>query len=212
MNKKQRIMAAAETLVKTGQFHEITLNEIAKRADVGKGTIYEYFPSKDELFFQTAIAAYDQMCELLRQSIAEQCRIQERLERACATISSFVMDHRPLFRLMHAQGELAQGKGGKMWERWMRHRKGLSDVIAEVIRTASERGEVRPAASAEAMAEYFIGMIRTQFNELEGLSEKDRSHRTLVALFLHGLMCSTPAPSANKHHSLNTRPSKLVRE
>ena len=60
--KRLRIMQAAEQLFRTRQFHEIALDEVARVADVGKGTIYLHFSDKEDLFFQTAVAGYDEMC------------------------------------------------------------------------------------------------------------------------------------------------------
>ena len=70
-DKKQRIMQAAEQLFRTHRFHEITLEEIAREAKVGKGTIYLYFSDKEDLIFQAAITGFDEMCGVLRQNVDE---------------------------------------------------------------------------------------------------------------------------------------------
>lgn len=43
------IRAAFDVFIKKG-FHQTKMEEIARKAGVGKGTIYEYFPGKKELF------------------------------------------------------------------------------------------------------------------------------------------------------------------
>jgi TetR/AcrR family fatty acid metabolism transcriptional regulator len=195
MDKKKRIMAAAEKLFTTGQFHEITLDAVSELADVGKGTIYEYFASKDDLFFQTAIAAFEQMCALLsRGSAATERSVEQGLRTACEAICKFVEERRPLFRLMHAEGERALGRGGGLRKRWNQHRGKMVSAVAEIIRRGVHRGQVRDDISAEAMAEYFLGLLRTKFNELEGQAEADRSPRALVSLFVRGLGNHGQAP------------------
>jgi len=192
MDKKIRIMIAAEGLSKTGQFHEITLDEVAKRADVGKGTIYQYFDSKDDLFFQTALAAFDQMCQLLRENTAGEGSVQEHLRQACAAICGFARERRPLFRLIQAQGERSLGKGGTLRQQWIEHRKQMTEVVAEVIRAGVQRGQVRDDISPEALAEYFLGMLRTRVSEFDSLSDRDRSEEALVSLFMDGLISRRP--------------------
>lgn len=188
MDKKNRIMMAVEDLFRTGQFHEITLDQVAKRADVGKGTIYEYFESKDDLFFQTAIAAFEQMCELLRRQSADtESSVEHRLQRACEAICKFVAERRRLFRLMHAQSERTLAKGGGLRQRWVQQHKKLTQAIAEIIRLGAERRQARADLSPEVLAEYLLGMIRTRLNELEGLSDADRSLQAMISLFVHGL-------------------------
>ena len=41
--KRHHIMLAVEKLATSRRFHEITLEEVAKTAKIGKGTIYHYF-------------------------------------------------------------------------------------------------------------------------------------------------------------------------
>lgn len=55
-DKKRRLIvdAAAVVFANTG-YHETTIQDIATQADIGKGTVYEYFPSKEDLF----LAVYD---------------------------------------------------------------------------------------------------------------------------------------------------------
>lgn len=49
---KERILAAAQEVFSQKGFHQATMDEIADRADVGKGTLYRHFPSKESLFHQ----------------------------------------------------------------------------------------------------------------------------------------------------------------
>lgn len=47
-----RIFDSAENLFSEKDFHEVKMEEIAKNANVGKGTIYTYFKSKEDLLFK----------------------------------------------------------------------------------------------------------------------------------------------------------------
>jgi AcrR family transcriptional regulator len=48
--KRRVILDSAAALFATKPFHEVTLDHIAKKAKLGKGTIYLYFESKDDLY------------------------------------------------------------------------------------------------------------------------------------------------------------------
>ena len=58
---RSRLLAAAKHLRATKGFHATKIADIAAAADVGTGTFYLYFPTKDALFVdlvrETAIAA-----------------------------------------------------------------------------------------------------------------------------------------------------------
>lgn len=59
----QEILAAALALFESDDWEQVTVEEIAQKAEVGKGTIYKHFTSKDEIYaslvmdFQRAILA-----------------------------------------------------------------------------------------------------------------------------------------------------------
>jgi len=51
-NKKTLIMNAAMSLIEKHGISKLTVSDIAIEAKIGKGTVYEYFTSKDEIFIE----------------------------------------------------------------------------------------------------------------------------------------------------------------
>ena len=49
--KRDQILKAAEELFASRRYDEITMDEIAQLAQVGKGTLYRYFSSKEALLY-----------------------------------------------------------------------------------------------------------------------------------------------------------------
>jgi TetR/AcrR family fatty acid metabolism transcriptional regulator len=49
--KGAAILKAAENIFARKGFHAATVSDIARKAKVSEGTIYEYFSSKEELLF-----------------------------------------------------------------------------------------------------------------------------------------------------------------
>ena len=49
--RKAQILAAAERVFSRKGFPEATISDVAREAGVSDATIYEYFPSKEELLF-----------------------------------------------------------------------------------------------------------------------------------------------------------------
>lgn len=48
-DKRRRILAAATAVFAERDFHRVQVSEVATRAGVGKGTVYLYFPTKEQL-------------------------------------------------------------------------------------------------------------------------------------------------------------------
>lgn len=64
MNKKERIILSSIEFMKSGiNFSNIKVKDIAEKADIGKGTIYEYFDSKEDIFFNAILYIVDMLIE-----------------------------------------------------------------------------------------------------------------------------------------------------
>jgi AcrR family transcriptional regulator len=50
-NKKKRIVEAAAQVFALNGYSNAAVADIARQANIGKGTVYEYFQSKEDLFF-----------------------------------------------------------------------------------------------------------------------------------------------------------------
>lgn len=64
--KRQRIMQAAMEVFAGEGFAAAKVSEIARRAGVGKGTVYEYFSGKQQLLEEVSIVFLDQMTEMIK--------------------------------------------------------------------------------------------------------------------------------------------------
>ncbi|MGD9412882.1 MAG: TetR/AcrR family transcriptional regulator [Desulfobacterales bacterium] len=51
VNKKERIIEAAAQVFARSGYSNASIASIARQANIGKGTVYEYFNSKEDLFF-----------------------------------------------------------------------------------------------------------------------------------------------------------------
>ena len=202
-DKRQRIMHAAEKLFRARQFHELTLDDIAREADVGKGTLYLYFSDKNDLFFQTAVAGYDEMCELLRQNLVADAPFREDLLRACETISAFFKTRRPLFRMIETEGDRVLGDTAGLRKRWQQRREKLVAALAAVIAHGVDTGEIRSDVPALVLAEYLLGLMRTRAWEMDDWPEAMRSDEVVADFFLNGAV-ARPA----SRHSSPIRPMK----
>lgn len=64
--KRQDILKAARVLFMDKGFHNTKMEDIALAAGVGKGTLYEYFKNKQDIFDEGCIEYVDKMIEGLR--------------------------------------------------------------------------------------------------------------------------------------------------
>ena len=69
--REEDILAAALELCSTPEWESVTVEQIALRAEVGKGTVYKHFTSKDELLFRLMMAFYRELLQMLRENVAQ---------------------------------------------------------------------------------------------------------------------------------------------
>ncbi len=184
--KRAAIMQAAEHLFTSRRLHEITLDEVAETAGVGKGTIYRYFQDKDDLFFQTATAGFDDLCQLLRRKAPQSLTFDRQLLAACKHIAAFHEQRRQLFGMMQAEENRMHWFRGDLRRRWQERRRALVAALAEIVRRGVAAGEVRRDVAPEVLAGFLLGMLRTQARDLPETLAAPAPHRLVTELFRNG--------------------------
>ncbi|QBR12695.1 TetR/AcrR family transcriptional regulator [Sphingobacterium sp. CZ-2] len=98
--KKEQIFRSTLQLVNAGGFHGSPMSKIAKEAEVAVGSIYHYFPSKDDLI----IELYWYCKEIINKHIflEEQDNLpyDQRFRAVWKNVVLFYQDHEDLFSFM----------------------------------------------------------------------------------------------------------------
>lgn len=92
LNKRQcrkRILKASRRLFSANGYEDTTMDDVAKRAEVSRATLYNYFPSKESLLMGIAEAELDDMCRLINEELKEQPRYLLKLR---SVLEVFVYD------------------------------------------------------------------------------------------------------------------------
>jgi AcrR family transcriptional regulator len=134
--KRQLIAATAARLFASRPFHKVKLDDVAAEAGVGKGTLYVYFKSKEDLFFWLVYDAFAQMVErLLSQLGGDELSATETMRRIVAEQVKFGFDNPQLFELVKSAGPVIKDV------RWRNKRSELTALVERTIRRGNETGE-----------------------------------------------------------------------
>ena len=99
----KRVMRTAEELFKRVGFRAVTMELVAREANVAKATLYSYFKNKDELY----VAVCARMARILRDSV-EQALMKPETSLDERLADAVVAKHRPVFTLVRASPHAAE--------------------------------------------------------------------------------------------------------
>lgn len=103
-SKRDMILETAYDLFLNKGYWETKIIDIADAAGIGKGTVYEYFESKDEIFFElfkTRVAAgYESLTELPCKKISCERKVEEYLDIELTNSSKYAVNKSFLIDLM----------------------------------------------------------------------------------------------------------------
>jgi AcrR family transcriptional regulator len=178
--KRQKITATAAKLFATRPFHEVRLDDVAAAAQVGKGTLYIYFKSKEDLYRSLIHDGAMQIMEQLRQSITNDLSPCDALEKTIRLMVAFAYAHPYLFELMRA---IDPFKGR---ESLLPARRQLFGFIEQVLRRGTDQ-QSWTDPHPQLTAVFIPGLIRSAI--LYG--PKDVNEKALadqiLRLIRHGL-------------------------
>ncbi len=83
--REQDILTATLELCSTPRWESVTVEQIAERAEVGKGTVYKHFASKDELLFRLMMRFYRGLLRMLSEQMtgdSPRAQLRDAVERA----------------------------------------------------------------------------------------------------------------------------------
>ena len=137
-DKRELILQAAAQVFGEKGFHSATVEEIAKRAGVGKGTIYQYFDSKGEIFselHQWFIQRYLNALDSLDENAPFGVSVQELI----SIHTAHVREYSPIAAKIHQEVlDMAVDKCGARDAV-----QQLEKRFDSLVRRAIERGELK---------------------------------------------------------------------
>lgn len=182
---KKKIVAAALDLFRSQGFDATTMEQIAREADVAKGTLYNYFPVKEAI-----------LSEFIRRSFQEKNarRIQElrtlpdtrtRLHAMLEELISGIQSQPEIFERYFAY-QLQQILS---LEKTDRERSGFERLGVEIIRLGQAGGEIRqdmPASVLEDFFDFVFIEVAKQFFHASESFDRGAVIDACVDLFMNG--------------------------
>lgn len=160
---RREIVRAARAVFAEKGFDSATLEEIAARAEFGKGTVYNYFDSKEALFAAAMLDLFDDIMGIatavsgLKASVRES--LAEFMRRMFAYYqANFDFCRRLMGEWVRAELEDFTCPAGELHARI----QAIAEPLAKLLQAGMRRKEIR-RSDPMVLAKMFMGMVHDYY-------------------------------------------------
>lgn len=181
-SKRKEILDAAARVFSKGEFHQILIDHVAADAGVGKGTIYRYFETKEDLYFATILHGFDGLAAALSDAPTGAHDPAQRLEQIARDVLEYFWTRADLSKmLMEDERRVASRQ-----EELNKRRRVLQQLVERAIAGGVASGTFR-VSNVTTAATLFRGMIRATLDARGPGDSPDRAVGDILEIFLEGI-------------------------
>lgn len=147
---EEAILSAVIGLLRHKPLRDISIEEIAREAGVGKATIYKWWPSKAYVAFDAFSKRLKEMVPIRDTGNAE----RDFKEQLCALFAFFDSPAGKLLGQFLGEGQIDEEFACLFRERFIKPRR---ELVAVIFDRAVERGEVRAGLDRELVLDMIYG-------------------------------------------------------
>ena len=154
---RRKILEVAFRLFVEHGYDNTTIDQITKEADIGKGTFYNYFLSKEVVLFDFMEDISAQRGDKIWASILELQDTRQRLAKAFHSITSWFDEYPALLKAYMTDRSNTLLKNPKNYKP-----NHCDHFLAEIIKMGQEAGDIRDDITPLLLVNYLNGIILMQ--------------------------------------------------
>ena len=158
-------------------FEETTIAEIAVAADIGTGTFYNYFHSKEDLLKYVLTKNLDETKDSLEELNRSSMSPPEKISQILLTIGRIFKENQHLFNLCNRHLSLMGPPHGTEFK----------DILVAMIQEGQKNGDFRSDVPLEMITELFMGLIKSAMTSHAKIPFEENLNYKLK-LFMDGLL------------------------
>lgn len=151
INCRKRILKASRKLFSTKGYEDTMIEDIAKKAEISKATVYNYFPNKESLLVGTADEVLDRVRQIEREELTDCASSEQKLRRileefVSASVEYIVLSRRITFLNSCEDSAL------------FATRREMTALLRGLIVKAQQEGTFRADADPDEMVDVVMGI------------------------------------------------------
>lgn len=173
VDRKHDIIQAATHSFSLYGYKATTISQVAKQANVGKGTIYTFFKNKEHLFNEIFSQLIREMEIAANKAINPSLSFKENLHLALYAMLEFRLEHKLAIKLTQEERDI----GTPIVQQSMKQlEKSILKYIQEKIEKAIAKQEIkpcRPDLTAFILFKLYIALIFDWERDRQSLSKEE---------------------------------------
>jgi AcrR family transcriptional regulator len=180
---KEKIVQAAITTFSKYGYDKTRMDDIAKNAKLGKGTLYLYFKSKEELFYAISENSIKELKEQLSKLFSKKEDLVHDAEKFYDQYRNLIHDSEKVSFEIIAESS----RNPKLRKALYEQRMKVYDIVIDYLRRQIEKGFFRKDMDVNAIASGLVALYDgLTISKLLGISEyynKKAWTQTIRAIF-----------------------------
>lgn len=186
--KRERIIETASELFSKMSYHEVMMDDVAKLTDVAKGTVYNYFTSKEELYFSIMKMRMEKLTSSLKAKVESETNSIDSLKSFIIHLYMFMMKYQSFFLIYRKE---FMNTDNELCAKYKALEKQLHNLLAEIIRNGKVKGLFRnidESFAVNVILGSIYGTVQHGIDSCLKDSELSYEREKIFDFVLHGLL------------------------
>jgi len=194
-NKEETILSAALNIFLEKGFSNSSIKDIADTAGIGKGTIYEYFKNKNELFIKTINYEIDQRCQQSRNAIESKATFMDKLNAMIDMAQEAAeedLKHIEFLIINTSMGLRPEYKV-EFQNLLQKMKDDMEAIVSQILiqgKTEGKIGEIDLEFASGIINGFIMEYIRAVYRKEWSNEQKQKGKADLINLIMHGICIS----------------------
>ena len=189
--RRQKLLSAAAELFGANSYDTVQMRDVAARAEVGKPTLYRYFPSKEELFLEVFKSGLDRLDAEVAAILKDNDQPSRSLERLMEALLNALGGQVAALRMLTDD----QSAVMRRWRNeFRRRRRPFVDAARTILEQGIASGEFR-SVDLETVPSMLIGLVRGGLIGTDRIP-RERFAAAMIDFVVHALSARTQKAAA----------------
>jgi AcrR family transcriptional regulator len=140
--RRQQIVSAADLVLIEVGVDDFTIDQVADRANIAKGTVYKYFKSKDEILAAVSVKGLSLLLESFERQAAQHTHGVEKMKAICLASYHYYQTYPTYYELL---SYIERPEFKIDVKEYVRISHAIQGFCQRVLEEGQHRGEINPS-------------------------------------------------------------------